>query len=73
MPKGKPARPPVSRSASLSVRPGTAVVAPAGDSAPAWRANAQGDSALERTMDHIGMGRYHWTLLVRLGVAHTGC
>ena len=55
------------------MRPGTAVVAPAGDSAPAWRANAQGDSALERTMDHIGMGRYHWTLLVRLGVAHTGC
>lgn len=35
-----------------------------GDATPAWRAQARGDSALERTMDQIGMGRYHWTLLV---------
>lgn len=32
-----------------------------------WRARAQGDTPLERTIDAIGMGRYQWALLVLTG------
>lgn len=32
-----------------------------------WRARAQGNTPLERTIDAIGMGRYQWALLVLTG------
>ncbi|CAO1614015.1 unnamed protein product [Sympodiomycopsis kandeliae] len=32
-----------------------------------WRARAQGETPLERTIDAIGMGRYQWALLILTG------
>lgn len=67
-------RPPLVRKASsaapasLALADGQRRQGGTGESDPApWHAKAHGDTPLDRTIDHIGMGRYQWALLLCSG------
>ena len=55
--------PRLSRSSSAAVL----LTVPDEGSEQGWRANASGDTPLERSIDAIGMGRYQWALLALTG------
>lgn len=60
-------RPKPQRTVSMAGEPSTALADSMETETTAWRAKAQGDTPLDRTIDAIGMGRYQWALLLLAG------